>query len=44
MIFQNGEKDPFKKDIIQIENYHLLFYYNQNNLHDYLYKPEEINF
>ena len=42
--FQQTIIDPFKKDIIQIENYPLSFYYNENNFCDYLYKPEEINF
>ena len=42
--FQQTIIEPFKKDIIQIENYPLSFYYNENNFCDYLYKPNEINF
>ena len=42
--FQQTIIDPIEKDIIQIEHYPLLFYYNENNFCDYFYKSEEINF
>ena len=42
--FQQTIIDPIEKDIIQIEHYPLLFYYNENNFCDYFYKSEEIDF
>ena len=42
--FQETIVQPLDKDIIQIEKYPELFYYEENNFCDYCYIPEEINF